>query len=65
MKLRFSAKFIFPLCAVLGLIVYFPVLKAPFMFDDYEFIVNNPLARDAAALFSQWNAAGLKFLTYI
>ncbi|MCC6758573.1 MAG: tetratricopeptide repeat protein, partial [Candidatus Omnitrophica bacterium] len=42
-----------------------PVLKAPFMFDDYEFIVNNPLARDAAALFSQWNAAGLKFLTYI
>lgn len=64
MKLRFSSKFIFPLCAVLGLIVYFPALKAPFMFDDYEFIVNNPLARDAGVLFSQWHAAGLKILTY-
>jgi tetratricopeptide (TPR) repeat protein len=65
MKLRVSPPLVLPVFIILGFIIYFPALRAPFFFDDYEFILNNPLAQDAAFLFSHWHLAGLKFFTYV
>jgi len=65
MKVRLSSALVLPFFIILGFVVYLPSLSAPFFFDDYEFVTNNPLARNAAVLFSQWPSAGLKFITYL
>ncbi len=54
----------FFLYLAVGFLLYSPVFNAPFIFDDHDLIVGNPLVRHLPTLWSEWRFAGLKFLTY-
>ncbi|OGX32721.1 MAG: hypothetical protein A2787_08665 [Omnitrophica WOR_2 bacterium RIFCSPHIGHO2_01_FULL_48_9] len=53
---------------ILGLAVYANILRAPFQFDDFNFIVGNPLIKDASRLLAHWEEQAIdkrKILTFL
>ncbi len=60
----------FLLIVILGLAIYANILNAPFQYDDLNFIVDNPLVKDAGYLLEHWRDSAvdqrkiLSFLTF-
>ncbi len=53
---------------LLGLAIYANILNSPFQFDDYTFIVGNPVIKDVRHLFARWEEPAIekrKVLTFL
>lgn len=62
---KLSPGIVLSLLSAAGLILYAPCLKTSFFFDDYYFIVDDPLARNFSMLISHFYDKGMKFISLL